>query len=189
MKEKIKDLRLNITVSGILSIIIGVLLLIYPAQSLSTIGKAIGAIIILAGLFVIISQLIENGFDAMSMVVGGVLAVIGIWIFMAPGAIVSIIPIAIGVLLVVHGLQDLGLALEATRVHAPRPWLSFIIAIVNILLGIVCIADAFNMVTLATRLIGLMLMYDGITDIFTVHKVRKATKIVDVEVLSEEDID
>ena len=107
MKEKIKDLRLNITVSGILSIVIGILLLIYPAQSLSTIGKAIGAIIVLAGVFVIISQLFENGFNAMGMVVGGVLAVIGIWIFMAPGAIVSIIPIAIGVLLVVHGREYL----------------------------------------------------------------------------------
>lgn len=188
MKEKIKDLRLNITVSGILSIIIGILLLIYPAQSLSTIGKAIGAIIVLAGVFVIISQLFENGFNAMGMVVGGVLAVIGIWIFMAPGAIVSIIPIAIGVLLVVHGLQDLGLAMEATKLHAPRPWLSFIIAIVNIFLGVICIADAFHMVTLATRIIGLMLMYDGITDVFTVHKVRKATKIVDVDIISEEDI-
>ena len=78
MKEKLKDLRLNITVPGILSIIVGVLLLIYPESSLATIGKVIGCIIILAGLFIIISQVYENGFNAMGMVVGGVLAVIGV---------------------------------------------------------------------------------------------------------------
>ena len=188
MKEKIKGLRLNITISGIVSIIIGALLLIYPTESLSTISKVIAVIVILAGIFVITSQIFENGFNAMGIVVGGVLAVIGLWIFLAPGSIVSIIPIAIGVILVVHGLQDLGLAIQAIKAKAPRPWLTFIIAIVNILLGAVCVADAFHMVEIATRIIGLMLIYDGITDIFTVHKVNKAEKIIDVEILREEDV-
>lgn len=187
MKEKIKGLRLNITISGLFSIIIGALLLIYPAESLSTIGRAIAIIIILAGAFIIISQIYEYGFNAMGIVVGGVLAVIGVWIFIAPGAIVSIIPIAIGVLLVVHGLQDLGLGIEATKAKAPRPWLTFIIAIVTILLGALCIADAFKVVQIATRLIGIMLIYDGLTDIFTVHKVNKASRVVDVQ-YTEEDV-
>ena len=188
MKEKIKGLRLNITLSGVISIIIGVLLLVYPTESLYTISRGIAAIIILAGLFVIISQIFENGFNVMGIVVGGVLAVIGIWIFAAPDSIVSIIPIAIGVILVVHGLQDLGLAIEALRVKAPRAWIIFIFAIINILLGIVCVADAFKLVAVATRIIGIMLIYDGITDIFTVHKVRKAEKVIDVDIISEEDI-
>ena len=188
MKEKIKGLRLNITISGIISVIIGILLLIYPTESHTTISKGIAAIIVLAGICIILSQIFENGFNAMGIVVGGVLAVIGIWIFLAPGSIVSIIPIAIGVLLVVHGLQDLGLAIEAVKVKAPRAWLTFIIAIVNILLGAVCVADAFKIVNLATRIIGAMLIYDGITDIFTVHKVNKAAKIIDVDILREEDV-
>lgn len=188
MKEKIKGLRLNITISGLFSIILGILLLAYPAESLTTISRVLAGIIILAGIFIIISQIFENGFNAMGIAVGGVLAIIGLWIFMAPGAIVSIIPIAIGVLLVVHGLQDLGLAIEATKAHAPRPWLTFIVAIINILLGAVCVADAFNVVAIATRLIGIMLIYDGITDIFTVHKVNKASKIIDVDILHEEDV-
>ena len=189
MKEKIKGLRLNITLSAIISVVIGLLLLIYPAESLNTIGKVIAGIIILAGIFIIVGQILESGFNAMGIVVGGVLAIIGLWIFMSPGSIVSIIPIAIGVLLVVHGLQDLGLAIEGVRAHAPRGWLSFVYAIINIALGAVCIAGAFNVVKLATRIIGLMLIYDGITDICMVHKVRKATSsIVDTTIISEEDI-
>ncbi|SDH26517.1 Uncharacterized membrane protein HdeD, DUF308 family [Pseudobutyrivibrio sp. 49] len=188
MKEKIKGLRLNITISGIISIVIGVLLLIYPTESLTTISRVIAAIVILSGIFVIISQIFDKGFNAMGIAVGGVLAVIGIWIFLAPGSIVSIIPIAIGVLLVVHGLQDLGLAAQAIKTKAPRPWLTFIIAAVTILLGVACIADAFKFIAIATRLIGIMLIYDGITDVFTVHKVNKAEKIIDVEVLREEDV-
>ena len=189
MKEKIKSLRLNITISALFSIVIGALLLIYPAESLATISRVIAAIIILAGLFIIISQIYEYGFSAMGIAVGGVLAVIGIWLFLAPGSIVSIIPIAIGVLLVVHGLQDLGLAIEGVKAHAPRGWLPFVFAILNIVLGAVCIAGAFNVVKLATRIIGIMLIYDGISDIGIVHKVRKATTtVVDSTIIKEENV-
>lgn len=188
MKEKIKGLRLNITISAVFSIIVGILLLVYPAESLMTIGKVIGGIIILAGVVIILGQIYENGFNAMGIVVGGILALVGVWIFASPGAIVSIIPIAIGVLLVVHGLQDMGLAIEALRAHAPRAWLPFLFAVGNIALGAVCIAGAFHLVEIATRIIGVMLIYDGITDIGIVHKVRKATNVIDVDIISEEDI-
>ena len=188
MKEKIKGMRLNITISGILTIIIGILLLVYPTESLTTIGKVIGGIVIIAGLGIVIGQIYENGFNAMGIMVGGVLALIGIWIFISPSAIVSIIPIAIGVLLVVHGLQDLGLGVEAVRASAPRSWLAFVFAVITILLGAVCVAGAFKIITVATRIIGIMLIYDGITDIGIVRKVRKATSIVDSVITSEEDI-
>ncbi len=189
MKEKLKELRLNITISGIISVIIGILLLIYPAESLNTIGRVIGGIIILAGAFVIVGQIIESGFNAMGIVVGAVIAIVGIWIFTSPGAVVSIIPIAIGVILVVHGLQDLGLAIEGAKAHAPRAWTIFVYAILNIALGALCVAGAFNVVKLATRIIGVMLIYDGITDIGIVRKVRKATSaVVDSTIISEEDI-
>ncbi len=189
MKEKIKGLRLNITVSAVISIVIGVLLLVYPTQSLVTISRVIACIIILSGASIIISQLYERGFNPLGIVVGGILAIVGIWIFRAPDAIVSIIPIAIGVILVVHGVQDLGLALEGLKAKASKPWLSFVIAALNILLGVICIAGAFQIVKLSIQLIGIMLIFDGITDFGIVHNVRKATgSIVDGTITHEEDI-
>ncbi|SDB19141.1 Uncharacterized membrane protein HdeD, DUF308 family [Pseudobutyrivibrio sp. YE44] len=189
MKEKLKDLRLNITISAVVSIIIGILLVVRPAESLSTIGNIIGAIVILLGVGIIIGQIYERGFNAMGIVVGAVLAIIGIWIFKSPEAILSIIPMAIGVVLVVHGIQDLGLAVEAVKVHAPRSWLPFVIAGFNIALGVLCVVASFKIISLATQLIGVMLVYDGITDIGIVHKVRKASNlVVDSTIISEEDI-
>jgi uncharacterized membrane protein HdeD (DUF308 family) len=192
MKEKMKDLRLNITMSALFTIVIGILLLLYPAESLSTIGRVIAIIIIITGLLIVISQILESGKNTMGMVVGGVLALVGVWMFTAPTAIASIIPMAIGVLMVVHGLQDLSMAIEAVKLHAPRPWLPFILAIVNIAFGAICFCGAFNILTVATRVIGVMLIYDGLSDIGIVHKVRKATKdniqVVDSTIVSEEDI-
>jgi hypothetical protein len=189
MKEKIKSLRLNITISALISVIIGIMLLIFPEKSLITISRVIACIIILAGVSVIISQVYEFGMNALGIVVGAILAIIGVWIFRAPGSIVSIIPIAIGVILVVHGVQDLGMSIEATKARAPRTWIGFIIAVLNIALGIVCIAAAFKVVAVTVQIIGLMLIYDGLTDFGIVHKVRKATgSVVDGTITREEDL-
>ncbi len=189
MKDKIKALKLNITLSAVISIVIGILLLFYPTESISAIGKVIAVIIMLAGIGVIVSQIFDFGVNVMGIVVGGILVVIGIWIYTSTAAILSIIPIAIGVILVVHGIQDLGLAIEGARAGAKYPWLDFIIAALNILLGMVCIMHAFGIVNIAIRIIGAMLIFDGITDLGIVHKVRKATgSVVDSTITHEEDL-
>ena len=189
MRETIKRLRLNVTFSAILSIVIGVLFVFFPAESITTIGKFIALIVILAGVSVIISQIVEYGVNAMGIVVGAVLVLIGIWMFASPAAIMSIIPIAIGVILWIHGISDMAMAIESARAQAGHVWVDFAIAIINILLGLVCILSAFNIVSIAFIFIGIMLIWDGLTDLGIVHKVRKATKdVVDSTITKEEDI-
>lgn len=189
MKEKLKQLRINVTISALISIVIGALLIIYPDQVITAMGRVVAVIIILAGVFFIISQIFEFGLNALGIVVGAVLAIIGVWIFASPTAVLTIIPIAIGVILVVHGVQDLSMAIEGSRAHMPHPWIAYIIAALNIILGLLCVSNAFGLVDIALRLIGIMLVYDGITDIGIVHGVRKATGgIVDSVIIDEEDI-
>ena len=189
MKEKLKELRINVTLSAVLSVIIGILLLVYPESSIAAIGKIIAIIVIIAGVATLIGQFFEFGMNVMGMIVGGVIVVIGIWMFAKPEALIMIIPIAIGVLLVVHGLQDLMMAIEGAKAKAERAWLPFVFAALNVLLGLVCIANAFGLISFAFRIIGLMLIFDGLTDLGIVHKVRKATKdVVDSTIVSEEDI-
>ena len=190
MKEKFKSFRLNITIPAIFTIVIGVLLLFYPTESLVAMSRVIAGIVILSGVFIVVSQIYERGFNnALGVAVGVILALIGVWIFKDPMKIVSIIPIAIGVILVIHGVQDLAMAVEAARARASSPWIAFVIAALNIILGVICIGAAFKLVSIATRIIGFMLIWDGITDFGIVHSIRKATgTIVDGTVTREEDI-
>ena len=169
MKDKIKEFRLNITIPAVFTMVIGILLLVFPVESLATISKVIAAIIILSGIFVVVNQLIEHGVDnALGIAVGLMILIVGIWLFNDSGKIISIIPIAIGVILVIHGVQDLGMAVEAARAKASNFWISFVLAAVKI---------------------GVMLIWDGITDFGIVHSVRKATgSVVDGTITREEDI-
>ncbi|MCR4567068.1 MAG: DUF308 domain-containing protein [Pseudobutyrivibrio sp.] len=192
MKQKIKDLRLNITFSAIVSIVIGILLLAFPDKSLVTISRVISSVIIISGVSIIISQIAVSKKNYLGVTVGFMLALVGVWMFTEPGAIASIIPIAIGVILVVHGVQDIGMAFESLRAKLPRTWLTFLLAIINILMGVICIVRAFNVLEFAIRVIGIMLIFDGLVDIGIVHKVRKVSKessdIIDGTIISEEDI-
>ena len=189
MKEKAIKLRLNITVPAVFTIIVGVLLLIFPAESLATFSRVIAAIIVLSGVIIVINQILERGFNTVGIAVGVILAIIGVWLFYDAGAIVQIIPIAIGVILVIHGVQDLAMAFEAARAGANKIWIAFLIAAFNILLGVICIGAAFGIVNLVTRIIGAMMIWDGLTDFGIVHSVRKATgAIVDGMITYEEDI-
>ena len=172
-----------------ISIVIGILLLVYPQESVSTIGMILGVVVVLSGLAVLLSQLFDFNKNVMGMVVGLVLIILGIWIFTGPSVILSLIPIAIGVMLVIHGIQDFTMAIEGAKAHMDMPWIGFVIATINIILGFVCIAKAFTLVDLAFRIIGLMMIFDGITDIGLVHRVRKATNsVVDSYITKEEDL-
>ena len=191
MKEKIKGLRLNITISAIISIVIGALLIAYPTEVTIAISRIIAAIVIFAGLAIVGSQFFENNKNIMGMIVGGIIIVLGIWLMLKPEGnfILNLIPIIIGVILVFHGVQDIGMAIEVVKAKGNRAWLLFIFAILNIAVGAVCILMAFQIVKTIFWLIGIMLIYDGVTDIFMVHKVRKTTKVVvDSTIIDEEDM-
>jgi len=148
MKEKLKGSRLNITLSAIMSVIIGVFFVVFPESSIATIGKIIALVVILSGIVIIVSQVIDFSTNIMGIIVGGIIAVIGVWIFFSPEAIMTIVPIAIGVILCVHGLQDLKMSFESYGAGARRVWLSFLLSAFNIILGILCILHSFNFVKL-----------------------------------------
>jgi hypothetical protein len=190
MIDKLKSIKLNVTLSAVLSIVVGVLLILYPGRVITLIAQLIAVILIASGVVLLIPQLLEPIKNYLSMLVAILIAVIGLWMFFQPAMMVSLIPIAIGVLLVVHGVQDISLAFEGKKNKATNWWGMLLMAIINIALGVLCVINAFGLVEFSMVLIGIMLVYDGLSDMLIVHKVNKAAKdVVDSEIIHEEDVD
>ena len=62
-------------------------------------------------------------------------------------------------------------------------------------LGILCIIDCFGVITVALTVVGVALIYDGLSDLWIISRVNKTAKsilaqakAVDSEILEEEDI-
>lgn len=190
MMDKLKSIKLDVTLAAVLSVVLGVLLVIWPGTVIAVLARVIAIILMGSGIVALIPRLLDEVKSVTSIIVSLLITLIGLWMFLSPQAVASIIPIAIGVLLVVHGVQDLALALEGRRTKAHNWWSIPLMATLNIVLGILCICNAFGLVKLGMILIGIMLIYDGISDMFIVHKVNKASKeFVDSTIIHEENID
>jgi|GEM_PF-469273 len=191
MMDKIKSLRLNVSLSGILCLVLGVICIVWPGEVTVFLAKMLGAILLLVGVSMFLGKVFEETHRSSGMLVSVVIMILGIWIWTKPAMAASLLPIVIGVILVVGGIQDLNLAFSGRAVNAPRWWSPLILGAINILAGVLAVLYAFGVVKLGMILLGLMLVYEGITSLFVVHKVNKAERgvVVDSVILEEEDVD
>ncbi len=176
MREIMKKFRADMMLSALFSIVMGVILVAWPETTLDIICKAIAIILIVMGAAELVSYFWNKITYSLSGILGLVVLLIGIWIFVKPQSVLSLIPIVIGVILAVHGVQDLKVAFDTKRNGYTKWWSMLLMAIISLALGIICIVNAFGMVTLTMQIIGIALVYDGISDIWIVYKVSKVAK-------------
>lgn len=176
MREIMKKFRADMMLSALFSIVMGVILVAWPETTLDIICKAIAIILIVMGAAELVSYFWNKITYSLSGILGLVVLLIGIWIFVKPQSVLSLIPIVIGVILAVHGVQDLKVAFDTKRNGYTKWWSMLLMAIISLALGIICIVNAFGMVTLTMQIIGIALVYDGISDIWIVYKASKVAK-------------
>ena len=182
MVDRIRQLRLNVSMGALIVLIMGVVFLIRPAQVVTTIAQFIGGLLFLIGLFQFIGKLFSGINKSSGMLVGALIGVVGMWILWNPARAASIIPIIIGVILVVHGVQNISLSLTGKGYGMPNWWVLLLAGMFNSLCGLVCIICAFATVQFVVQIAGVMLIYDGISSMFTVHKLnRYEQQYVDAE--------
>lgn len=195
MSDFLKSIKTNILGSAVLCIILGVVLVIYPNTSLAIVCRAVGVIVLITGLGFLVSHMrggIVSWFYKLDLILGAIFVILGGYILLNPLGLLSIIPIVFGVLLIYHGISDLGQALELRKYEANRWWISIIIAIITIALGILVMRNPFDTIEMLMKIIGVCLVYDGLSDLLLVGKfsrsVRKFKKYEDeLEFDSESD--
>lgn len=190
MLNKIKNLRLHVTFSALLSIIVGAILIVVNTEAIISVARVIAVILVLIGAMTIISSITVTRQGFLGIAIGILVGVIGVWIFSNPDAALKFIPIVMGVVLAIHGLQDLFMAIEIQRASGRGIMLALIGGLINIALGVFCIMNAFGIAKFTIVIIGIMLVVEGVMDCFVVRSVRRATNgvVADTQIVSEEDI-
>lgn len=176
MKEFFKKVKANMIFSAMLCIALGVVLFVWSAQTIDVICKVLATILMIMGAVQAISFLLNKDKNGFTGAVGLIELLVGIWIFMKPESIVSLIPIVIGVILLIHGLADFRLAFETKENGYETWWSILIMAFISVIFGVICIVDSFGVVSLAMKFIGIALVYDGISDIWIVTRATKVAK-------------
>ena len=115
MREKLKEMRADFLLSSVLCIILGIVLIVWSEGTLNFIGRLFALILIVIGAVYLIGYFFNGLEKNLSGIAGAVLLLIGIWIMITPGVVVSVIPIIIGVILIYHGLKQVLLSMESKK--------------------------------------------------------------------------
>lgn len=176
MKELFKQIRGEFLLSSIVCIVLGIVLIIWGDAVLLMMGRGFGAIFVLVGVVNLASFFLNSMSNIVTGFLGAVVSVIGIWVMLDPGMVAKIIPIVLGVLLVFHGVKAVMVALESKKFGDERWWAGAILGAVSIVLGVLCIVSAFQIMTLAVALIGVALVYNGVSNIWLLVRANKVAK-------------
>lgn len=196
MNEFLKGLKVNYTVSALLCVALGLVLLIWPGTTTQVVCMVLGAALVVYGVLQIVFYLANKDRNiAMQgmMVFGIVVAVIGVWILLKPEMIIMAVPVIVGILIVIHGIHNVVQAIALKKDGYTNWWVAFLLGVITVAFGVVLICNPFTVVDTVVRLIGAFLIYDGLSDIWILSRVfkvkRNAEKIVDANFVDITDED
>lgn len=188
MKAYLKGLKWNMVIMSVLTVIMGIALIARPDAAALTICSLLGWIILFSGVVSVVFYLrgARSFWEASGLVLAVIGIVLGIFIIRTPDAVVKFLGYLMAGILLVHGINDVREALEI-KGYQDQQWLvALILGVINVLFGILIVWNPFSSAAVLMTIIGIALVYDGVTDLLIVLRVAKFARKVKREL--EEDI-
>ena len=171
----LKQLRWGLIVLALAFIVLGTILIIYPTQVMQVACYTIAVLLIIVGVISLINYLRKDitgliyRYDlvvGLSCILGGILVIIKI------EDLIKLIPAVLGFLVTISGILKMQNSVDMLRLGNGVWHVAFGMAIVNIIFGIVLLINPFAP-ELLTLLMGISLIYSGVTDLFVTIAISK----------------
>ncbi len=159
---------------------IGLVLILWPGTSMNTICILVGVMLIAAGIGSLIGYCTKDDmtrYFSNDLVQGLLLLVFGMLVIVMRDKIIIIIPLMIGLVAIFSGCVKIQEALNLYFTGVGGWIWIILLALVNIGVGIYLITRPGRAVEQLTILMGVLLLYSGVTDLLTTmvaaHKLKK----------------
>lgn len=179
MKERLKNMTVSFVFLSVLYLLLGVVLLLWPTLVMDIISYAFGAILLLYGLFAIIGfyrSEDRRGGAFLGLFLGIVAAAVGAIMVLYPPLIQSIIPVILGLYIAIDGLLSVKRTLELQRMDYARWNVNLILSVISAALGIFVVFHPLLTEAALFRVIGVVLIYAGGSDLWTLFQLSRWTK-------------
>lgn len=184
MEKLLKKFKTNVVISSLLCVLLGLVLVLWPGLTIQVACTAVGAVLIISGAIRIISYFTAGDgsmYSQINLIFGIIFAVVGVWIVIKPDKVLAIIPIIVGIVIVLHGLHNLQQAIELCKDKYDKWWIALILGILTVGFGVLLICRPFAAIDTVVMLIGIFLIYDGLSNIWIVSRIYKNAKILKQE--------
>lgn len=172
----LKEMKRNAVITSALYIIAGLILTFFPASIAVMLGYVFATVILIVGLSFLYRFIIKDvvyTFVGNELVIGTVLVLASIFVYAKADTVVSIIPVLLGIVVLVSGITKLQNAIGLQKMQYQGSTAVLIFAVLNILFGIILVLNPFSAVTTLIMLIGLGLVFSGVTDLITTFWIAK----------------
>ena len=99
--------------------------------------------------------------------------------------IIMAVPVIVGVVILIHGVHNVIQAVDLQRENYDKWWLALLLGILTVAFGGMLVFNPFAAVEMAVRMIGISLIYDGVSDMWILSRVfkvkRDKEKVIDAE--------
>jgi len=158
---------------GILTIILGSVLLFVPGLTLKAVMIIIGVMLLLSG---VVTMILSNTKKTGSMVrffsaQGMVSVLFGIVFIASPTMMVKVFVFILGIILLIMGFFQL-IGAMGTLSRSVASWIYFLIAVLTLAAGIYLLTDTLESAEAILKFLGVILILNGISNLFMAWKIR-----------------
>jgi len=160
----LKSIRNSLVFTSVLYVILGVVLMVFPTTALNLSCTLIGIVTLAYGAVRIVSYVRDGGSysNRFDLFFGVVLAASGVFLLICPQFIVSLIPIALGIYILVDSFTAMKKALDMKALGFEKWWVSFLAAVLLAAFGAVMIVNPFGTLASLVVFIGAGFVFDGV---------------------------
>jgi uncharacterized membrane protein HdeD (DUF308 family) len=166
MGDFFKNIKWSMMLPGIMTLVIGILIVMNPGGTVETIIKVVGWILIVAGAVSILGFALDKqkGIKSYGDIVVGVLVLaMGIILVITPKTFISFIGIIFGILLLVHGIYQIVTGFRNKGYQDSKWTHAMIFGLICIVLALIIIINPFASISSLMTLIGISLIVDGVS--------------------------
>lgn len=166
--NEVREFRKSYILVSALYVVLGVVLLVWPATSVKMICYGLGIAMLVLGItYGIIYFTKDNlgGFLQMDLVIGIICLAFGIFILLNPAFLASVLPFAMGIILLLGAVVKLQSSFRMKRLNFGKWYLVLICALLIVALGIVLLCNPFKQERYMILYIGSCLVLDGVTNL------------------------
>ncbi len=174
MKNFFKKIWGDYITSAIVTVIFGILITVFHSVAIDIVCILFGLAAALIGLVGIIKYVrapqAANRFDLLS---GLVVCAVGIYIICKPSMLENLVAVAFGIIILYHGILDFQNTHFLRKANYKYWVAALVIAILTAVAGIVLIILQNQAIKSLALIVGIMLLVEGLTDIWIAVKVKK----------------
>lgn len=167
-KQDVKEFRKSYILISALYVVLGVVLAAWPTASVRMICYALGLVMIVLGLthgIIYFTKDNLNNFLQMDLVIGIICLAFGLFVLLNPTFLASVLPFAMGIILLLGSVVKLQSAFNMRRLGFRRWYIVLVIALIIVALGIVLLCNPFAEEHYMILYIGICLILDGISNL------------------------